>query len=144
MLKIMLVDDHEVVRLGIKALLSNFPEYEVEYDAFMALTLHRIKMHKQRILDSGYILPIVTARGPLCTAGFVRSTTDFMIDLVENPEYSHKLIDLCTNLIIDWLKAQAKIMGDTVEGIFPPLGPIHSFPRREGVSCYREPSSPIA
>jgi len=95
-----------------------FPDYEVLNDAFMAMTLHRIKMSKQRILDKGYILPIVTSRGPLCTAGFVRSTTDFMIDLVENSEYAHKLIDLCTNLIIDWLKAQAEIMGDTVEGIF--------------------------
>ena len=98
--------------------IDNFPEYEVEFDAFMALTLHRIKMQKQRIFDNGYILPIVTSRGPLCTAGFVRGTTEFMIDLVESPEYSHKLINLCTNLIIDWLKAQAKIMGDTVEGIF--------------------------
>jgi len=95
-----------------------FPEYEVESDAFMGMTLHRIKMSKQRIFDKGYILPIVTSRGPLCTAGFVRSTTDFMIDLVENPEYAHKLINLCTNLIIDWLKAQAEIMGDTVESIF--------------------------
>ena len=33
MLKIMLVDDHEVVRLGIKALLSNFPAYEVVTEA---------------------------------------------------------------------------------------------------------------
>ena len=41
-----------------------------------------------------------------------------MIDLVENAEYAHKLINLCTNLIIDWLKAQAVIMGDTVESIF--------------------------
>ncbi len=98
--------------------IDNFPEYEVEYDAFMAMTLHRIKMQKQRILDNGYILPIATSRGPLCTAGFVRGTTEFMIDLVESPEYSHKLINLCTNLIIDWLKAQAKFMGDTVEGIF--------------------------
>jgi uroporphyrinogen decarboxylase len=98
--------------------LELLPEYEVEHDAFMALTLHRIKMQKQRILDAGYILPLVTSRGPLCTAGFVRSTTDFMIDIVEKPEWAHKLIDLCTNLIIDWLKAQHKAMGDTVEGIF--------------------------
>lgn len=97
---------------------DNLPEYEVLNDAFMAMTLHRIKMIKQRIFDNGYILPIVTSRGPLCTAGFVRSTTDFMIDLVENPEYAHKLISLCTNLIIDWLKAQTEIMGDKVEGIF--------------------------
>jgi uroporphyrinogen decarboxylase len=98
--------------------IDNFPEYEVEYDAFMAMTLHRIKMQKQRIFDSGYTLPIVTSRGPLCTAGFVRSTTNFMIDIVEKPEWAHKLIHLCTNLIIDWLKAQAKIMGDQVESIF--------------------------
>ena len=84
----------------------------------MALTLHRIRMQRQRILDTGEILPFVTSRGPMCTAGFVRSTTDFMIDLVEKPEWAHKLLDLCTRLIIDWLKAQAKAMGATVEGIF--------------------------
>jgi len=61
---------------------------------------------------------LVTSRGPLCTAGFVRSTNDLMIDLVEKPAWAHKLIDLCTRLIIDWLKAQAKAMGPTVEGIF--------------------------
>jgi uroporphyrinogen decarboxylase len=98
--------------------IESFPEYEVENDAFMAMTLHRIRSQRQRILDLGEILPIVTSRGPLCTAGFVRGTTDFMIDLVEKPEWAHKLIDLCTNLIIDWLKAQHKAMGDTVEGIF--------------------------
>jgi uroporphyrinogen decarboxylase len=98
--------------------IEKFPDYEVKADAFMAMTLHRMKMHKQRILDTGEILPLVTSRGPLCTAGFVRSTTDFMIDIVEKPEWAHKLIDLCTRVIIDWLKAQAEILGNTVEGIF--------------------------
>ncbi len=98
--------------------LEKFPEYEVEADGFMGLTLHRIKMARQRILDQGHILPIVTSRGPLCTAGFVRGTTDLMMDIVEKPEWAHKLIDLATRLIIDWLKAQAKAMGPTVEGIF--------------------------
>jgi uroporphyrinogen-III decarboxylase len=98
--------------------IDEFPEYEVEADAFAALTLHRIGMHKQRILDLGEILPLVTSRGPLCTAGFVRSTTRFMIDLVEDPVGAHRLIDLCTRVIIDWLNAQRKVMGDTVEGIF--------------------------
>ena len=40
--------------------IEKFPEYEVENDAFMALTLHRIRMHRQRILDTGEILPLVT------------------------------------------------------------------------------------
>ena len=98
--------------------LDKLPEYDVNTDAFMALTLHRIQSQRQRILDQGEILPVVTSRGPLCTAGFVRGTTDLMMDILEKPEWAHKLIDLSTRLIIDWLKAQAEAMGPTVEGIF--------------------------
>jgi len=93
-------------------------DYDVEADAFAALTLHRIRMERQRILDQGHILPMVTARGPLCTASFVRGMTQLMVDLVDDPEGAHKLIDLSTRVVIDWLKAQHKAMGDTVEGIF--------------------------
>jgi uroporphyrinogen decarboxylase len=98
--------------------LERLPPYEVEHDAFMGLTLHRLRMQRQRIFDTGEIMPLVTARGPMCTAGFVRGTTEFMMDLVEKPEWSHRLLDLCTRLIIDWLKAQAKAIGPGVEGIF--------------------------
>jgi len=98
--------------------IEGLPLCEVESDAFMALTLHRIRMQRQRILDTGEILPVVTARGPMCTAGFVRGTTEFMMDLIEKPEWAHRLLDLATRMIIDWLKAQAKAMGPTVEGIF--------------------------
>jgi uroporphyrinogen decarboxylase len=98
--------------------IAEFPEYEVEADAFMGMTLHRIRMQRQRILDMGEILPMVTSRGPMCTAGFVRGTTNLMIDLVEKPDLTHKLLDLCTRLIIDWLKAQQNAMGDGVESIF--------------------------
>jgi len=97
---------------------DRLPEYEVEADAFMALTLHRIRMQRQQVLDTGEIFTMATARGPMCTAGFARNTSDFMIDLVEKPEHAHKLLDLCTRLIIDWLKAQVKAMGPTVGGIF--------------------------
>src|SRR3974377_1899942 len=98
--------------------MDDHTEYGGRADGFRAMTVHRIKMQKQRILDTGEVLPLVTSRGPLCTAGFVRSTTDFMIDIVEKPEWAHKLINLCTNLIIDWLKAQAEAIGNTVQGIF--------------------------
>ena len=97
--------------------IDQFPEYDVEKDGFAALTLHRIRMQRQRILDQGYILPMIASRGPLCTAGFVRGTTNFMMDLVENPEGAHKLIDLCTRVVIDWLKAQQAAMGDSVESL---------------------------
>src|SRR5512143_2159406 len=97
--------------------IDEFPEYEVEADAFAALTLHRYKMALPRIRALGEVLPFVTASGPLCTAAFVRSTTNLMIELMEKPEECHRLIDLCTRVIIDWLKAQQQVLGDTVEGI---------------------------
>jgi uroporphyrinogen decarboxylase len=98
--------------------LESLESYEVQHDSLMALTLHRIRMSRQRIRDRGHIQPIITARGPLCTAAFVRGTAELMMDLVEQPERARRLIELCTNLVIDWLKAQAEILGDTVEGLF--------------------------
>jgi len=98
--------------------LDKISKYEIKNDGFMALTLHRMKMHKQKIFNEGHVQPIVAARGPLCTAGFVRGTTNLMMDLIMDPDRSNQLIDLCTNLVIDWLKAQAEVLGDQVEGIF--------------------------
>lgn len=97
--------------------LERLQDYEVEVDGFAALTLHRIRMARQRILDAGYLLPMAAARGPLCTAGFARGITEFVMDMVRDPEGAHNLVDLCTRVVIDWLKAQCKAMGDTVESI---------------------------
>ena len=98
--------------------IGDFPGYEVEHDAFMAMTLHRMRSQRQRVADLGEVQPFITSRGPICTAGFARGTTELMMDLVENPEWAHKLIDLSTRLVIDWLKAQHAALGSTVEGIF--------------------------
>ena len=98
--------------------LDKIANYEIENDGFAALTLHRMRMQKQRILELGQTMPIVTARGPLCTAGFVRGTSNLMMDLIMTPDKTHALLDLTTNVVIDWLKAQAAVLGDSVEGIF--------------------------
>src|SRR5262245_50393386 len=45
-------------------------------DGLMPLALHRYRTQKQRIFDAGFTIPVVTARGPLCTAGFVRGVND--------------------------------------------------------------------
>lgn len=93
-------------------------DYDVRTDAFAGLTLQRIRMSRDRIHAAGHVLPLVTARGPLCTAAFVRGTTEFMMDLVDDPAGSHALLDLCTGVVIDWLRAQHEVMGGDVEGIF--------------------------
>ena len=86
-------------------------------DGFMPLALHRYRTQKQRILDAGYTMPAVAARGPLCLASFLRGVTEFMMDLVESPEGAHRLLDFTTETVIRWLQAQAENLGDGVEGI---------------------------
>lgn len=87
-------------------------------DGFMPLALHLYRTQKQRIFDAGFTIPVVAARGPLCTAAFVRGLNDFMMDLTEQPEAAHRLIQFSTDTVINWLKAQAEVIGDSVEGIF--------------------------
>jgi len=86
-------------------------------DGLMALALHLYRRHRPRILDAGYTIPMVAARGPLCLAAFLRGVTEFMVDTVESPAAAHKLLAVTTRTVIDWLKAQAEAAGDTVEGI---------------------------
>ncbi len=85
-------------------------------DGFMPLILHRYEKMKQRIADAGYTIPVVAARGPLCTASFFRGVTELMMDVVESPDRVAKLLDITTKLTIDWLKAQAEVIGPSVEG----------------------------
>lgn len=86
-------------------------------DGFMALTLHRYQMQRQRILDAGYTLPVVTARGPLCTAAFAYDVNNLMTAVMDDPEGVHRLLAYVTDGIIAWLKAQAEAIGPSVEGI---------------------------
>jgi uroporphyrinogen decarboxylase len=87
-------------------------------DGFMALTLESYRRQKQRIFDAGYTIPVATARGPLCTAAFFRGVTAFMLDIVENQAAVHKLLAFVTEALIRWLRAQAEVIGPSVEGIF--------------------------
>ncbi len=89
-----------------------------QHDGLMPVALRRYSKMKQRIRDAGFIIPAVAARGPLCLASFLRGVTEFMMDLVENPEGVHRLLDVTTDTVIAWLRAQAEVLGEGVEGIF--------------------------
>jgi len=86
-------------------------------DGFMALCLYRYEKLKRRIVDEGFIVPVVAARGPLTIASFFRGVTGLMEDIVDEPERTLRLLDLTTNLGIGWLKAQVEALGGGVEGI---------------------------
>jgi uroporphyrinogen decarboxylase len=87
-------------------------------DGFMAAALHRYREQKARILEAGYKIRVATARGPVCTAAFMRGINELMLDLTDNPALVHKLLAFVTDAIIRWLKAQVEVIGDSVEGVF--------------------------
>ena len=108
----------QVPSLRSLADVDQLPAVNPTTDAFMALALHRYRREKQRIFDAGFTIPLVTARGPLCTASFIRGLTTLMTDVVEDPDGVHKLLAYTTKVTIQWLEAQRDAIGDSVEGIF--------------------------
>ncbi|MGA2329154.1 MAG: uroporphyrinogen decarboxylase family protein [Bryobacteraceae bacterium] len=96
---------------------STLEEVDPYSDGLMPFALQLYRMHKPRILEAGYTIPVVAARGPLCLASFLRGVPEFMLDLTESPEGVHALLALTTRTVIGWLKAQAEVIGETVEGI---------------------------
>ncbi|WP_321474562.1 uroporphyrinogen decarboxylase family protein [uncultured Paludibaculum sp.] len=107
-------------------------------DGFMSLALHRYKMQKQRIFDAGYIIPVVAARGPLCTAGFVHDVNSLMMNILDDSAGVHRLLSFVTDGIIAWLKAQAEAIGPCVEGIFV-LDDVVGFLSRDAYNEFAAP-----
>jgi uroporphyrinogen decarboxylase len=96
---------------------ERFPPVNPFTDGLMAFALRRYQIHKKRIFEAGYTLPLATARGPLCLASFLRGVTQLMMDMLEDPAGVHRLLEFSTRTVIDWLRAQAEVIGGSVEGI---------------------------
>jgi uroporphyrinogen decarboxylase len=84
----------------------------------MSVALYSYGRYKEHIEEAGYKIRVATARGPLCTAGFIRGITEFMLDISDNPAAVHRLLNYVTDAIIKWLKAQVEVVGASIEGIF--------------------------
>jgi uroporphyrinogen decarboxylase len=98
--------------------LDQFPAVDPQQDGLMCAALHRYQAQRARILEAGYVIPVVAARGPLCSAAFMRGLTQLMLDMTDNPSGVHKLMSYTTDTTIRWLRAQAEVIGSTIEGMF--------------------------
>lgn len=85
-------------------------------DGLMPFVLNLYKRCEPKIIDSGYDVKIVAARGPLTIASHLVGVTQLLLDLKLNPEGTHQLIKKTTTLTKNWLVAQADVLSE-VEGI---------------------------
>jgi uroporphyrinogen decarboxylase len=85
-------------------------------DGLMPLVLAQYKYALPRARDAGLDIRMVAARGPLAVASHLLGLTGFLMGLKTEPEKTHKLLRVTTQLAKDWLAAQAEML-PRVDGI---------------------------
>jgi uroporphyrinogen decarboxylase len=86
-------------------------------DGLLPFALHRLKHCRCRIERSGHQIKFAVSRGPLNIASFLLGTTEFLTAIRTNPHETHKLLEITTDFIIQWLLLQVETF-DTIDGIF--------------------------
>jgi uroporphyrinogen decarboxylase len=87
-------------------------------DGLMPFVLESIRFIQEHAPQGiNYLYAI--ARGPFQVASYLRGPTEFLIDLRVRPDIAQKLIDVCTETTIQWLKAQLEVIDQPI-GIFVP------------------------
>lgn len=85
-------------------------------DGLMPFILNFYRQMEPRINDAGHMIKVVAARGPMATASHILGVTNFLMNMQDQPEKTHRLLRMTTKLVKDWLEAQANVLSD-VEGI---------------------------
>ncbi|MEA3334861.1 MAG: uroporphyrinogen decarboxylase family protein [Chloroflexota bacterium] len=95
---------------------ADAPLPNVREDGLMPLVLHLYQRAETRLQAEGLNIPMVAARGPMVTAGWIMGLPALMIGLVEEPALIHQILDKVTDTIIAWLQAQLDTLREP-EGI---------------------------
>jgi MtaA/CmuA family methyltransferase len=103
----MIADAAEISRLQVPNPLT---------DGLMPFVLNYYKHAEKALSAKGRHIGMVAGRGPLAIAGHLRGVTELMMDIKLNPEPAKQLLDITTQTVIAWLKAQAAAL-PAVEGI---------------------------
>jgi len=87
-----------------------------EIDGLMPLILNLYKYFEPRVRDTGHVMKVVAARGPLATATHLMGVTNFLLGLKLDPQNTHRLLKMTATTAKNWLEAQAQALS-SVEGV---------------------------
>ena len=85
-------------------------------DGLPPFVLNRLKHYQGRIEQAGHAIKFAVSRGPLNVATFLAGSTEFLTAIRTNPDETHKLLEIVTDFIIDWLELQADTF-PSIDGI---------------------------
>ncbi|HUU18675.1 MAG TPA: uroporphyrinogen decarboxylase family protein [Sedimentisphaerales bacterium] len=86
-------------------------------DGLLPLVLNRLKHYQGQIEQAGHSIKFAVSRGPLNVASFLTGSTEFLMAIRTNPDETHRLLEIVTDFIIDWLELQARTFA-SIDGIF--------------------------
>ncbi len=85
-------------------------------DGLLPLIVNRLKRYQPRIEDAGHQVKFATCRGPFNIASFLLGATEFMLALKTAPADTHRLLDLITDFMVDWIGWQRECF-PTIDGL---------------------------
>jgi len=85
-------------------------------DGLLPFALKRQKRCQERIEQAGHRIRFANSRGPMNIACYLLGHTELMIGVKTNPAEVHKLLDVVTEFIVDWLQLQAATF-PSIDGI---------------------------
>ena len=118
-----------------KALALTKPD--VHSAGLLPFVLRRLMSTRPAIEAEGHAIRFAVARGPLNIASFLMGTTEFLMAMQLDPEGTRAMLDVITEFLEDWIKAQAAAI-PTIRGVLL-LDDIVGFLGPEDVATFAMP-----
>jgi len=85
-------------------------------DGLLPFAIKRLQRSEWKIENEGHRYRFASSRGPMNIACYLLGHTELMIGVRTNPEEVHKLLDIVTEFVVDWVKLQADTF-PSIDGI---------------------------
>jgi uroporphyrinogen-III decarboxylase len=82
----------------------------------LPFVIKRLKHMQPEIEKAGHKIRFAVARGPLNIASFLMGTPEFMEALKTEPELMHRLLEIVTDFLVEWIAVQREAF-PTIDGI---------------------------
>jgi uroporphyrinogen-III decarboxylase len=85
-------------------------------DGLLPFAIKRLQRAQRRIKEEGHRIRFATSRGPMNIACYLLGHTELLIGVRTDPDQVHKLLQIVTEFIVDWVRLQAETF-PSIEGI---------------------------
>jgi uroporphyrinogen decarboxylase len=83
----------------------------------LPFAIKRLQHLQPEIVQAGHKIRFAVARGPLNIASFLMGTPEFLEAIKTEPELMHRLLDIVTSFLVDWIAYQREVF-PSIDGIF--------------------------